>query len=498
MLWLCLHLPSLPLAALGAAAGEGVVVDQRGSQRWLITASPQFAVGTPLAQALALQPELKVFMRRPAAEAAALRSLASWIYRFGQPVTAEIQDLGEPGRAPRPLLWVEIGSSLTLFGGLQALLSRVQGELEELGHVAHLGLAPTRAGAALLACASGASTQDRHRPAAAPASPPASVALAAPGACAARTLDDLERALRPLPLSVLHWPGERLQALHGVGLRRLEDLLALPREAFSKRFGPPARRELDRLLGQAPEPCDTLVPPDTFSRRFELSAEIDDVERLQFPLKRLCTELQAYLRARDCGVRGVTLRVLHAQARQTPVHAQFVDPHREAARMFDALRERLERDGLPLPARELILVAEDFAEASVPQSDLFDARAGRAQAWSAALERIRGRLGDTQVWSPVAVADHRPEYAMRRADAGDAANAPHFSTPPRPALLLAEPWHMPPPALPPDTTFERIESGWWDGADVRRDYTVLDINGGRAWVYREVTSGLWYLQGWFS
>ena len=472
MLWLCLHLPTLPLSALGVSQSGAVVVDQRGSQRWLITPSAEFKAGTPLARALSLSPELKVLVRRPTAEWTALESLAYWIYRFGQPVTAEIQDLAEPGRSPRPLLWVEIGRSLDLFGGVEPLRDALCAELLELGHAAQVGIAPTRAGAALLACAGHFDAIED---------------------CAA-----LERDVATLPLSLLHWPGERLHALEGVGFRTLGDLFAVPRDAFSKRFGAPARLALDRVLGLAPEPCDTLVPPETFRRRFELGAEIEDVERLQFPLKRLCTELQAYLRARDRGLRGVTLSVAHANARQTHLHAQFVDPHRDAQRIFDALRERLERDGLPLPARELLLTAEDFAETSVPQHDLFDPRAGQAQAWSAAIERIRARLGDEQVWTPLAIADHRPEYAMRRAPLPDAANETPWVSLPRPSLLVAEPWAMPPPTLAPDAVFERIESGWWDGGDVRRDYTVLDINGGRAWVYREVESGLWYLQGWFS
>lgn len=474
MLWLCLHLPTLPLSALGATAQPDTtaVVDQRGSQRWLITPTADFKAGTPLARALSLTPDLKVLVRRPAAEWAALESLAYCIYRFGHPVTAEIQDLAEPGRGPRPLLWVEVGRSLALFGGLEALRDALCGELLELGHAAQVGIAPTRAAAALLACAG------HFEP--------------------VRETAELESTLTRMPLSLLHWPGERLHALEGVGFRTLGDLFALPRDAFAKRFGAAARLDLDRLLGLAPEPCDTLVPPETFRRRFELSAEIEEVERLQFPLKRLCTELQAYLRARDRGLRGVTLTVSHANARQTHLHAQFVDPHRDALRIFDALRERLERDGLPLPARELLLTAEDFDEASVPQSDLFDARAGQAQAWAAAIERLRARLGDDKVWTPVAVADHRPEHAMRRAPLPEPVAAVCLDTPPRPSLLMAEPWTMPPPVLPPDATFERIESGWWDGADIHRDYTVLDINGGRGWVYREIGTGRWFLHGWFS
>lgn len=478
MLWLCLHLPRLPLSALSDDTQTAAIVDQHGAHRWLITDAPHSAAGTPLRQALRLDPELKLQVRRPAAEHAALRSLAHWIYRYGQPVVAQIQDLHEPGRVPRALLWVEIGQSLNLFGGLDALHDDLCGELLELGHAAQLGCAPTRAAAALRACAG------------------------QPDAITdARTL---ERGLADLPIHTLHWAGEHLQSLHGVGFRRLSDLFTVPREAFVKRFGTEARLALDRLLGLAPEPFDAIVPPEHFRRRFELPAEIEEVERLQFPLRRLCTELQAYLRARDRGLRSVTLAVAHADARESRIHARFMDAHRDARRIFDALRERLERDGLPLPARELILLAEDFAEAIPPQSDLLDPRASQAQQWSAAVERIRARLGEARVWSPEVREDHRPEFATASArESGPASGAarPLSRDNPdaaRPGFLLSEPWPMPPPQLPADAAFERIESGWWDGHDIRRDYTTLTLNGGRAWVYRDLDTQGWFLQGWWS
>ena len=50
---------------------------------------------------------------------------------------------------------------------------------------------------------------------------------------------------------------------------------------------------------------------------------------------------------------------------------------------------------------------------------------------------------------------------------------------------------------------ERIESGWWDGADVRRDYFVADTpDGATAWIYRDhrygVDDGEWFLHGLFA
>ena len=47
---------------------------------------------------------------------------------------------------------------------------------------------------------------------------------------------------------------------------------------------------------------------------------------------------------------------------------------------------------------------------------------------------------------------------------------------------------------------ERIESGWWDGEPVGRDYFVAVNSGGEAlWIYREHRNpAAWYLHGVFA
>jgi protein ImuB len=47
---------------------------------------------------------------------------------------------------------------------------------------------------------------------------------------------------------------------------------------------------------------------------------------------------------------------------------------------------------------------------------------------------------------------------------------------------------------------ERIESGWWDGADVQRDYYIAsDRHGARLWIYRECAGTKpWFLHGIFG
>ena len=46
---------------------------------------------------------------------------------------------------------------------------------------------------------------------------------------------------------------------------------------------------------------------------------------------------------------------------------------------------------------------------------------------------------------------------------------------------------------------ERIESGWWDGGDVSRDYfTASAARGEKLWVYRDRSTREWFLHGLFG
>jgi protein ImuB len=469
MLWLCLSLPQLPASALGLHESSIVVSDQRGSQRWLITAASGIAAGTALSAALAVNPNLRVHARNPQAEQDALLRLAHWIYHYGSPVICEIIDLQEAGRCPRARLWFEAGASLKLFGGLRQLRKHLFAELAELGHSAKCAVAPSRAGAALLAEAG------REK------------------ACADTA--SLETALAGLSVDVLPWSGITLRSLQGVGLRHLGELFRLPREGFARRFGEGLLCDLDRLRGLAPEPFEAVTPPPRYARRFELSGEIETVEPLLFPLKRMCAELTAYLRARDRGACSLRLVCDHALGAPTLLTLRFLAPTRDAVRMLAALNERLLRDPPSRPVRELTMEVDEFATPQALQGDLFDNVGGQTLEWEQALERVLARFGEASLWTPACVADHRPECAFAKTTPG---TRKELLPAARPAWLLPQPQLLRQrPEIIDDA--ELIESGWWDGADVRRRYHVaLGQGGNRLWVYEDTTDGQWYLQGYWA
>ena len=101
-----------------------------------------------------------------------------------------------------------------------------------------------------------------------------------------------------------------------------------------------------------------------------------------------------------------------------------------------------------------------------------------------------------------------PSIAMRDAPSMPARmKAPPLPDAPRPIWLLAQPQPLAQlfeaqPWVLRDGP-ERIESGWWDGADMRRDYFVADTpDGATAWIYRDhrygIDDGEWFLHGLFA
>ena len=67
-----------------------------------------------------------------------------------------------------------------------------------------------------------------------------------------------------------------------------------------------------------------------------------------------------------------------------------------------------------------------------------------------------------------------------------------------PVLLSSEQQQLRQKGLTLEQGPERIESGWWDGRDVTRDYYVArQTRGARWWVFQERRTKSWYLHGVF-
>jgi protein ImuB len=229
--------------------------------------------------------------------------------------------------------------------------------------------------------------------------------------------------------------------------------------------------------------------------QIELPAPVMEAERVLFAARRLLLQLEGFLAARQAGVRGFALHLSHRAGRATRIGIGSATPHRDIEHWQRLLRERLETTALKNPVEAIRLEAAGLMPLSGAAPGLFGDARGEAEAWERLTERLQARLGGAGVHGLAMHAEHRPERAWRAIAAGRAAAA---EAPPGPRPL----WLLAPPRRLGDGEFvllagpERIESGWWDGDDVARDYFIAARGASLAWIYRAREG--WFLHGLFA
>ena len=406
-------------------------------------------------------------------------------------------------------LVMEVKGSLHLFNGVTGLSRALASECALLGLKSMVALAPTPL-AALVAARVGK-----------PGRPMGQSVMGQPFVVMEQAR--LVGQLMPLPLAALRWPPETLERLARMGVRTIGQILRLPRAGFARRFGTEYLATLDRLTGRSPDPRERFQARERFRRRRELNYELENHAALLGALAPLLAELGKFLESRQCGVMKLECLLRHRRAEPTSCVLRLAAPVADVDRLTALLGERLNALTLPEPVRacELrssSLVLRVLSSNSVWQPGEYGGGVG-AQG-TELIERLRARLGPEAVYGLKVLEGHRPENAWgvrepvavergRRGARGepnegrsgrDGAARPLWLLP-QPRLLSEReglPRRRGPLRLLGEA--ERIETGWWDGGDIARDYfTAVDLHGVRLWVFRERGAPhRWFLHGVFG
>lgn len=482
--------------------------------------------GITLAAAHSLAAELACCQRDAAAERQRLGQLGLAGYRYSSRVslawpTADRRFKRRARAAPAPMLPVavllEARGSLRLFGqgqadaeALAALLGQVAAHFRSLGHRVQLAAAAT---------------------------PLAALALARTG------LEGLpgnaDAALRQVPLACLDLSAQQLERLANMGLRRLGQVLALPAAELGSRFQPPLVDYLHRLTGRKADPRPHLEPPERFRASAELPQVAVDSGALLLPMRRLAEQLARWLAARRLGTSLLIWELRPLAGPGAMLLVRFAAPTADAAAFLDLSRLRLESaPALGEVASVALRAGPATAMPLPPAAGLWEHLPGEAAPTPsgavALVDLLAARLGGEAIHTLALQADHRPEHAwahrpantrptgVRRHEA--LAGAPQAASRP-PALALAgnRPlWLLPTPQPVAERQAEafdflagpeRIETGWWDAAELRqrRDYFVVATPGhARCWIFRDCRPRrgdaahptprrtLWHLHGYFA
>jgi protein ImuB len=117
---------------------------------------------------------------------------------------------------------------------------------------------------------------------------------------------------------------------------------------------------------------------------------------------------------------------------------------------------------------------------------------------------LRARFGIERVYGLDLIEDHRPERVWARRAEKLMQERPFSALPPlgsgRPLWILPSPLRLAAAGIEIcGAVPERIESGWWDGSDIGRDYYAISTGQGqRLWIYKDHATRGWYLHGLFG
>ncbi|MFK7996021.1 MAG: DNA polymerase Y family protein [Granulosicoccus sp.] len=478
MLWLALYFSQLPIdrqqsddevmdsTADGSRHTPRAVVLQQGSRRHILACNAcalaaGVRAGMALKNAYALIPDLLVSDYDETAQAAHLEQLTLWALQYSSKVVPE----------PPDTLLIEIQASLKLFGGLNPLLENIGQQLRDQKISVSPGIAPTPAAARLF-------TRAGIRK-------------------AVRSPQQLKDILATVNVTYLPLNDFTFKGLRQSGIHTLGELQKIPPAALTRRFGRHCTDILYKLDGRLPDPRTPYQASETFSQSIDLPLEAPDTQALGFPLKRLLGSLGGFLKARDLGIRHLDIHLYHHRLKPHAVALKFLTATADMSHLLRVATERLGTLTLDAPVTRLAVTSVELAFMEREGRDLFHKSQSQNQSVEQILDKLVARLGKEAVYTALPEDDHRPEKAWLTVLFNE--RHEHQPWPARPLWLLAEPRLLDEP-ITLHTLPERIENGWWDETDVRRDYFIAsNEQGSYYWLYRlRHQPDQWWIHGLFA
>jgi protein ImuB len=307
---------------------------------------------------------------------------------------------------------MEVSCSLRLFGGLRRLAALLEQEL----HPFLMLNTPL----AKLIRAQGASSLIAL----------ARLRLVAQQLGVPNSVGELPSRVGCLPMHTLSAARPHLPVLERTGCQTWDDLLNLPRDGVARRFGAPLLAALDRARGVLADSYTWLTLPEQFEEKLELDALVVHAPALMAGVSPLLAQLQAWLLGRQSGLLALKLTWYLDKRRDVPATGELVvrtaNPAQDLRHTTSLVMERLNQQALPAPVHSLrlqSLLTEKLEDAKRATTSLLPEEKQTGDSAQQLMERLSARLGNAQVQTWQACADHRPERMQLWRDALNATGA---------------------------------------------------------------------------
>ncbi|TWU35084.1 DNA polymerase IV [Novipirellula artificiosorum] len=393
-------------------------------------------------------------------------------------------------------------------------------------------------------------------------------ALAHFGDHAIEVTEDPETALRPLPVESLRLMPATVGTLGRLGIETVNQLLRLPRGGLATRLGKPLVTRISQALGELEEPITVHHDDAELSCSDTLEYPTSDLGILLDRIERLLEEIRVGLVTRKHGALGLRCHLSLVTPPPLELQIGLFAPSQDTKHLLSLLESRLETQSLPSDVVRLTISIPLSAPIRSVQAGLFeqesvgglDRGADSPQSFggsvlSRMVDSLSGRLGRESVLKVRMEQDSVPEnsyvaYPMtgpspsrsrakrakqvgrgnseNRASRDDGQHLPSrhdamrrpLTVFDRPYPLLSLKTSTPPLGDVPALVRyrgqayrvircwgpERMETGWWNGPTIRRDYYRVETESGQWWwIYRDMKATQsdpnkpkWMLHGLFA
>jgi protein ImuB len=524
---LCLWLPNWPIQRLVHSRPElrarAVVLEAAGPRGNCVAACCATAAAQgirpdmPVAEAKSLVRDVVIERYEPLADCEALMKLAEMCDRFSPCVALE------EGEEPESLL-LDISNLAHLLGSDVRLAGQVDKFFTNRKYRVQIAVADTIGLAWAVA---------HFVPALEP--PLRSPAIVSSIEDSQSAIRHPQSAISQLPVESLRIASDTADLLRQLGIETVGQLLSLPRESLSPRFGNQLLRRLDQLSGTAAEVLVSHRELAALEAGCTLEHPTADRATLAYALSELTKQLARHLAARGQGAMLLVCKLGCTKGQPVLLRIGLIEPSASALQLMELIDLHLETLTLADEVSQIEIHAVIVGRLGARQSELFtDQWPSDPHQLALLVNRLSSRLGHLQVVRPQLRTSPLPERAFRYLPATEKKRGatrkergrkktnpqseihnPQFSV--RPLLFYPEPRLVEvicvAPDGPPQFVWlddrreritqhwgpERVETLWWQGPSVRRDYyRIATETAGHWWLFRQLTDGRWFLHGIFA
>lgn len=341
--------------------------------------------------------------------------------------------------------------------------------------------------------------------------------------------------LYQLPVAAARIPLKDAELLAQLGILNLKQLLQLPQQDLPARISSEAIRRLQQIRGVEDELITAIPEANPVAATWVSEFPATSTNEVRQVLQHLVEDIAEQLQRRGVGATRLTCRLKSEDDSVVPLVAEVVKPVQSAQDLLDVLLLRWES----IRVQPTLSVTMRATVAPLPlarQKDLFSSseHIEPTEELASVVNRISNRLGKQSLLMAEFTASPVPENSIRLRSIIDISSAggniddrlSELVTPESSQVSMQSAFNVPLRLLPEPVLIgaqntrpltagfqwngsawkvktvvgpDRIQTDWWSGATVHRDYyRVFTHSGGMFWVYVDLSSGQWYLHGVFD